>query len=467
MIRLFSAQFPLNENASLEDLLKIGKRWISDSPWSVFGEMELANIGNHNDSLKKAEYSFDLVRAKQEDSEFLGLKYINPANGGDDKYHTTIVGFKSPHKFLTSVSIDYDSFGARTNAPFIKKPYIFKLLLENIEGGRDGDLLVGEKPIYIKEGEEEFVNDILRGLPESIMPVIYVSRNKDNNLLLEPSKLSRQLAGIANVLVEPSIDFSFKLKNLMKGYNVYGGAVGAYWPDGVGRYLWYADEINEQGSTQEISSTIIKALSNRRLLRQLTWDNIESLNNIATIKAVKESHDTNLNDLLELYASESENKDRRITETEESIGKLEAELRKIRANMSYGEGLINDPQISQLYKGEVKQIIVDSLRNQLSQSSQNTRRNSILNSVIKSNEADSLREDYINKLKKMFKDYNGLTGKMRSELKNLGFSVSEEGKHYKLYLTGSEGGLSATIPKTPSDWRSGKNAASDIIRTFF
>ena len=74
----------------------------------------------------------------------------------------------------------------------------------------------------------------------------------------------------------------------------------------------------------------------------------------------------------------------------------------------------------------------------------------------------------MNKIKSMFKDFQGLTGPMKRELGNMGFKFTEEGKHYKMQLEGQEGtGVFVSISKTPSDYRSGKNTASKIISTFF
>src|SRR3989344_1835366 len=466
MIRLFSTQFPLNDSASLEAMLEAGKKWVSGSRWSIFREEDLLSIKNSGDLVNKEDYSFQLSRTSQGNDQFLGFKYINPGYA-KDKFYTTVVGCKSSDKFLVSINIDYDSFGARPNAPYAKKPIIITSLLDNIGGGRDGDLLVSKKPYYVKEGEEEFVSDILKGLPEAVMPVVYMSRDNKNLLKVEPSVLSKELIGIAHVLVEPSRDFSFRLKTLMKGYNVYGGVVGVYWPNEFGRYMWFPDEISDMGSRKIIYDNIVAALTTRRPLRQLTWENIQSLHNLSSIKALKEAHSSDVESLLELYVKESENKDRMLIESEETIGKLEAELRKVKATTSFEGNIISDPQISQLYNGEVRNFILDSLQQSFDSSQPTTRKKQILSSLLEVNKTESIRGEIEEKIKRMFNDYTGLTGKMRTELHRIGFSVGEERKHYKLYITGEEGGICATIPKTPGDHRSGKNAASDILKTFF
>ena len=51
-------------------------------------------------------------------------------------------------------------------------------------------------------------------------------------------------------------------------------------------------------------------------------------------------------------------------------------------------------------------------------------------------------------------------------MKDLGFEITEEGKHYKLTYYGDDR-YQATFAKTPSDFRSGKNDAQITINIAF
>ena len=56
------------------------------------------------------------------------------------------------------------------------------------------------------------------------------------------------------------------------------------------------------------------------------------------------------------------------------------------------------------------------------------------------------------------------TVRLLESLKELGFTITEEGKHYKLVYYG-DGRYWATMVKTPSDKvRGGKNSTLEIIR---
>ncbi len=55
---------------------------------------------------------------------------------------------------------------------------------------------------------------------------------------------------------------------------------------------------------------------------------------------------------------------------------------------------------------------------------------------------------------------------MKRTLQDMGFVITEEGKHYKFTYYG-DGRYMATLAKTPSDNRSGMNIALEIIKDMF
>ncbi len=59
-----------------------------------------------------------------------------------------------------------------------------------------------------------------------------------------------------------------------------------------------------------------------------------------------------------------------------------------------------------------------------------------------------------------------MSGKVRQALEDLGFVLTEDGKHIKAAYYG-DGRYLITFPKTPSDNRTGKNLTSEIINICF
>ena len=68
-----------------------------------------------------------------------------------------------------------------------------------------------------------------------------------------------------------------------------------------------------------------------------------------------------------------------------------------------------------------------------------------------------------NELKAMFKGYRVMTKSMRHRLKNLGFYISEDGKHYKIFY-GNDMRHPYVLSKTASDYRTGRNFVSCLLR---
>lgn len=468
MAILFSTQFPIEPRASLDDLLETGKKWVYDSPNNPFEKEEIEFLGLHGDISKKGLYSLELGRVENDDSSLLGLKYVTP-DRKDTIWTTYVIGVNERNKNWVSITVDYNSSKAGSRIPNVKKPYLIKLLLEDIGGGMDGDFFIGDKPFFPKEGDELFVADMLLGGVDSVMPIVYMSRDNNNLLSMNPEVLARRLSGISNVLVEPSREFSFNLRDSTKGYNIFGGAVGIYWPEGFGRLFWLPEQISSSDNPfRMVYKELMEGLKSRRL--KFTWENLQSIHNRGAIeklrnKRLKESKESK--ELEELYQEELERKDKDLESCEKRISLLENELRKESANKFYTGGLVDDPQIVQMYDGEVRKVVIESLQKTLNSSGEKTRRNYILEEVVKGNSVEDVSKFRVERLRVLFKKYKGLTGPIRRELQQMGFSITEDGKHYKLFLTGQEGGICVSMPKTPGDKRTGKNVCSDIIRTFF
>lgn len=68
------------------------------------------------------------------------------------------------------------------------------------------------------------------------------------------------------------------------------------------------------------------------------------------------------------------------------------------------------------------------------------------------------------RLKTLMTGYKTMSAPMRQELMDMGFDISEDGKHYKLTYR-NDPRYYTTISKSGSDHREGKNIVSKITRT--
>ncbi|EUB13791.1 hypothetical protein HMPREF1508_2053, partial [Shuttleworthella sp. MSX8B] len=120
----------------------------------------------------------------------------------------------------------------------------------------------------------------------------------------------------------------------------------------------------------------------------------------------------------------------------------------------------------EFYQGEIKDIILSVLSDSLSDIPPKSRRMDIVKDIIGANDYQKLSVAKAEEIKRLLKNYDGMSGRLRQALKDLGFEITEEGKHYKITYFG-DGRYHTVFAKTPSDGRSGKNNAQAVIRMFF
>jgi len=466
MMRLFFTQFPLRASATLEEVLEIGKAWIYESPHTKLEKRDLDNLRENGDLVSKDNQKVIIARVEGDNSEFIGLKSIIEGSRGD-RFYGILTAAKTSSGLDVAVVVDYDAANAVKYLPDTKKPYVIKKLLSEIGGGRDGDLVVGNKPVRLKAGEEEFVADILRGKVGN-MPVVYASATDRRNILVNTEYLSRSLAGIAHVFEEPSREFSFMLRGFMNGSNVYGGAVGVFWPGDIRTFSFMPSVISRERNIEDkIVQEVIFSLRTKRPSRYLTWEFLEGLSREKEIARLRLEREEDSNTLLNLYEESIASKNEEIARFEERVKRLENELRKSRLNSTSGIGLFPDPQVIQLYQGEIRTIVREALQNALrSCNPGKTRRQVILQKLVEIIPVDNERERYVEHIKKILNNYKGMTPEIREGLRELGFEVVDGGKHYKVVMIDDPNGVVGTLPRTPSDWRAGRNGASQLIRDF-
>ena len=145
---------------------------------------------------------------------------------------------------------------------------------------------------------------------------------------------------------------------------------------------------------------------------------------------------------------------------------LQYENQGLRAKLASSE---NQPLIflgdeEEFYQGEIRDMVLGSLDEVLNATENATRRADVLEDILDNNPYYHLSEERRQRVKSLFKGYKNLTGAMRQELLDLGFEITESGKHYKITYRGDQRYM-VTVGKTPSDNRSGSNNAALISKT--
>lgn len=117
-------------------------------------------------------------------------------------------------------------------------------------------------------------------------------------------------------------------------------------------------------------------------------------------------------------------------------------------------------------RGEIKEMILEAVAEKLKNTAAKTRRYDVLADIIQRNGFEGASEKRANTIKILLRDYRTMSGTLRQALMDLGFTITEDGKHYRLTYYG-DGRYKTTVSKTASDHREGKNIASTIIKNMF
>ena len=117
----------------------------------------------------------------------------------------------------------------------------------------------------------------------------------------------------------------------------------------------------------------------------------------------------------------------------------------------------------EFFPNEIRLMLLDALKEALSRCAPGSRRRDVLADIISKNNCQHVIDERAAELKTLLKGYKNVSGSMKRTLQDLGFTISEEGKHYKLIYYGDSRYM-ITLTKTPSDGRSGLNIVTTIIK---
>lgn len=138
--------------------------------------------------------------------------------------------------------------------------------------------------------------------------------------------LAEALAGMAHAVVEPNRPFSVRLMSEVNSQNVYGGAIGVYWPDGGGRRSFFLQHESESPSEMEraVVEEVRSALVNRRPLAKVTWSAVQELISRRTFAALRDQGSTEVQRYVDEFDKELKSKQEELEDAEREIARLEA-----------------------------------------------------------------------------------------------------------------------------------------------
>lgn len=462
----FSTEFPLGDGSTPDAFLATVKSWALASPHTTFNRagLELLAIGREK-MVRAGNAELELAGGVDQSEAAISVRHT--VRDGDVDWITEI-SFANAGQPWASVRTFRDSSSPVAHLPPAKKPVIVMTLLDALGGGADGELPVSRAAHLLRNDDISLAGRLITGDAGCYLPVVYVSAPFDGSGYLDHGVLARDLCGMAHVVVEPNRPFSQRLQLEVSSNNAYGGAIGIYWPDGAGRHFILPNyNLSLTERRQAVTRAVRAALLNRRPLQWCSWIAAQQISSRLAIKELRSSGSDEVEVYISTFDAEIALKNKQIKDAEDEIQRLHAELGKATRSKADQSGIhLKVASEQEYFPGEISGVVRDAVAEAVSRVQLGSRREHILRAVAASNVPRETSSEGRDRLKSILRGYKTMSKEVRDGLLELGFSITEDGKHYKLVYR-SDGRYVFSMPKTSSDHRAGLNLASDIAKRIF
>ena len=474
---LFSTVLSINDTLSKDDFICLAIEWNQGSPHeeNVIPGM----VWNGERNIRYGSDSLWLAIEEYRNQNTIAIRYEKAETAGvvwDTDY---VMNFND---MKMSVRLDRSYLdSALTVESGFSTPHFISLLVEKGYIKDDGNLPVSNKPVIIDKDNLDILVDVINGVSHYHLPVVYISKTFFGEYPVNVKWIASRLKGVAHVLVQKDEWLNTRLRRECSDKNEYYGAVGIYYPNqavGHKRFLYRAYEGSDDILMERVIRSVIQ-YSNSQLVDTLyTWSGV---NNALLRDRYSRQKEERLAAELE-KAKALNDADELIAYFDDDIKKLQQQVEQLtKANdaLSYeNQGLkakldsTEDVAViylgveDEFFPGEIKEMILEAVAEKLKNTAPKSRRHDVLSDIIQKNGFEGTAEKRANSVKILLKDYRTMSGTLRQALMDLGFTITEDGKHYRLTYYG-DGRYKTTVSKTASDHREGKNIASAIIKNMF
>lgn len=469
---LFSTILKLNDTLTKDAFVRLVLQWNDTSKYKENMVSGIDWQGEYNVKYGTANLSLEFVDAPElHIMEVRHEKITEDAVAWDTDF---IVNFEEGY-----ISIILDRT-YREDAPVMNgvfsTPHFITLLIGGGYLADDGNLPVLRTPTVITDEDALLVSDVVERRREYALPVIYVSGASDGREVLDTGWLASRLKGAAHVLVEKDPKSCAECRRICRETGEEYGAVRIYYPSGGmprKRFLYRSAHGDGRLRLEKVIQTIIRYWNVQRVDILYTWQGVNNaiLNGslkqqIAKCQEAESARRNAENEVDQLYEAFDEEL-RKMQEKLEALTKanetlmLENSILLAKLNGTTASPVVYHGDEEDFYLDEIKDMILGALDEALTNTEERTRRADILEDILENNRYQHLGEKRKQKIKSMFKGYKHLSNEMKQELSELGMTVTEEGKHYKLTYR-DDPRYMVTIGKTPSDNRAGNNSAALI-----
>lgn len=474
---LYSTILDIKENLTKDDFIKLVIEWNQSSPHEQNVIKGIQWNGEHNVRFGTEVLWLEIMEYEKEN--IIAVRYEKVVEDGAVWDTDYIMNFNDM-KMAIQLDRSYKE-GALNIDPEFTTPHIITMLIEKGYINDDNGLPVLRDSISITNDNVSVLADIINGNAKYKLPIVYVSKTEDNQDPVSIGWLGSKLKGIAHILVEEKNDLKHVIRQVCSDQNEYNGTVGIYYPSSAfGHRSFYSRRWSGEDAAllDKIVRNVMQYWISQNLESLYTWQGVNSallkdkLNGqkqerIAA-ETAREMAENELNLYFEKFDEDLDELQRQIEELTSKNEALRYENQGLRAklNSTGSIPLLFFGNEDDFYEGEIKDIVLSVLDEAARNSVERSRRADILNDIVQNNSYEHLSDGRKDKIKTILKGYKNLSGSMRQDLIDLGFEITDDGKHYKLKYYG-DGRYATTMAKTPSDVRGVNNEISQICKTMF
>ena len=469
---IFSTTLDINETLTREAFVRLVIEWNQGSPHSSNVIRDIDWNGEKSARYENERCWMEIV----EYQDIVAIRYeLTDDNGA--VWDTDFVMNFDEMRMSIQLSRSFRDDALEIGADFVA-PHFVTLLIENGYVKADGVLPVTRTPLWVTEEELQTVADIVKGEVRYRYPVVYISKTFANQDPVNAKRLAGGLKGVAHVLVQQSGATGNALRELCDSRNPFNGAIGIYYPNAaVGNrvYLYHREEGFDELLYSKVVRDVIRYHNTLYLDALYTWQGVNNALLAEKLASQRQARmeeerarknaETEVQDVYAAFDAEIQSLEQQVDSLNRAVEALRAENYGLRSKLAETDvvSVLSAGEEDEFFHGEIKEIVLSALKFALkNNTTDKTRRADVLQDLIACNESNGCVEERRNQIKNLLKAYNGMTKPIRQELMDFGFEMTEDGKHYKLVYHG-DGRYSTALPKTPSDFRDGRNAAAEIV----
>ncbi len=476
---LFSTILKINHLLNRETFMDLVTEWNQAAshaentvPGLVWNGEKSARFGSDRLSIQIIDYSEQDIMAVRHEK----------ITSDEVVWDTDLVVNFRERRIAVRLDRTYSEDALQMDADFFT-PHFISLLIEHGYLQNDQEIPVLRTPMRITDADLEILQNVLENQGYYELPVVYVAKDFHDRDPLSILWLASRLKGVAHVVAEESKAACKKCNEYCGETAEEFGAVRIYYPSaGVARkrFLYRSPTGNVDVRLEKVVRNVILYWNSQRMDILYTWQGVNNAVLTASLHSqmlksqaaenaklnaenAKQNAENEMNQLYDVFEEDMKNLEKRLDELTRANEILQVENSSLRAKISAVDSMpvIYQGEEEDLYPDEIKDTLLGILTDALNHTENGTRRHDILEDVLDNNLYQHLGEQRKQRIKKMFKGYKYLTGAMKQELVNMGFQITEDGKHYKVTYK-EEPRYMVTIGKTPSDSRAGMNNAAAI-----